>query len=253
MIKFVQHPNLPENCSGLIICGRYYDIFKNKLEMLGIRAFLMPDSRDLPREISYHADLSVFHAGDNRLFAAKDFAGTDFFEIITSAGFEVTFFENEQSFEYPGDAAGNVCLFGKFSIFNSCTADKARKKYLDSIEAVRIDVKQGYTKCNVCVVDDHSIITNDRMIAEKAETAGIDALLSDPSYIKLEGFSHGFIGGCAFKTASDNLCFTGILDTFPDEERNRILEFLDKKGIEPVFLTDRPLFDIGGAVPVLER
>ena len=142
---------------------------------------------------------------------------------------------------------------GKCAVLNTRTADPVIRKYLDSCGAVQIDVRQGYTKCNICVIDDQSIITNDRIISEKAKQAGMDVLLSDPTYIRLEGFQHGFIGGSAFKTAYDKLCFTGVLDFFPSIERNGILEFLDKKGIEPVFLSELPLFDIGGEVPLLEK
>ena len=78
-------------------------------------------------------------------------------------------------------------------------------------------------------------------------------MLSDPRFIRLDGFEHGFIGGSAFKIAADKLCFTGVLDAFPEDEQNRILEFLEKKGIIPIYLTDRPVFDIGGAIPVLEK
>ena len=253
MIKFVKDPNLPVSCSDLIICGRYYDIFKNKLEMLGLRAFLMPDNRRLPEKISYHTDLSVFHAGDNKLFISKCYSDSDFSEKLTGSGFDILYFEIEQSAEYPGDVGGNVCCFGNIAVMNRNTADPVIKKYLDSKNTVRIDVKQGYTKCNICVLDDRSVITNDRIIYEKAKQQGIDVLLSDPSYIRLDGFEHGFIGGSAFKIAADRLCFTGVLDNYPPGERKRILNFLERKGITPVYLTDRPLFDIGGAVPVLEN
>ena len=174
------------------------------------------------------------------------------FEILNE-GFEIRFFADEQSGKYPYDTGGNVCYFGKYAVLNRQTADPAILKYLDSTDAVQIDVKQGYTKCSICVLDENSIITGDRITAEKAAEKGLDVLFSDPAFIKLEGFSHGFIGGRTFKITSDKLCFTGVLDAFPDDEMNKILDFCEKKGIEPVFLTDMPLFDIGGAIPVLER
>ncbi len=253
MKHYVHDPNLPVDCCGLIICDRYYNIFKNKFKDLGIKPFQMPDNIKLPGDISYHTDLSFFHAGDNRIIASKSYMDEDFICLLQSEGFEITYFENEQSGTYPCDTGGNVCFFGKNAVLNRETADPAILKYLDSTDAVQTEVKQGYTKCSICVLDENSIITGDRKTAEKTAEKGIDVLYSDPSYIKLEGFRHGFIGGCTFKIAYDKLCFTGVLDDFPDDERKKILEFCDKKGIEPVFLSDRPLFDIGGAVPVLER
>ena len=253
MNKFVRDPNLPTDCNGIIICDRYYKIFKNKLEKLGIQSFLMPDNSRLPVNISYHTDLSVFHAGNNRLFISKSYMEDEFIGSLENEGFVITYFADEQSVYYPHDTGGNICLFGKYAILNCKTADKAIKEYLDSTYTVQIEVKQGYTKCSICVLDNNSIITGDRKIAEKAAERGIDVLYSEPDHIKLEGFSHGFIGGCAFKIADDKLCFTGVLDDYPADERRRIFDLCSKKGIEAVFLSEMPLFDIGGAIPVLER
>lgn len=253
MIKFVKKPLLPTDCSDLVISGRYFDCFENKLKELGIRAFLLSDNRQLPKETAYHTDLSVFHAGGNLLYISPYYNDSPFSERLYVAGFEIRYFEKSLSEKYPEDAGGNVCYFGKCAVLNTRTADPGIKKHLDSCGAVQIDVKQGYTKCNICVVDEQSLITNDRIIYEKAKRAGMDVLLSDPTYIRLEGFPHGFIGGSAFKSAWDKLCFTGVLDCFPEIEKKRILDFLDRKGIEPVFLSELPLFDIGGAVPLLEK
>lgn len=68
-----------------------------------------------------------------------------------------------------------------------------------------------------------------------------------PGYIELAGFDTGFIGGAAFRISERALAFTGRLDSHPD--RADIEAFLRSRGIEPVYLTDRPAFDIGSAVP----
>ena len=253
MIKYVKKPLLPTDCSDIVISGRYYAFFENILKKLGIRAFLLSDNRQLPKETAHHTDLSVFHAGGNQIYISQYYKDSPFSERLHGAGFEIRYFEKALSEKYPDDAGGNVCYFGKCAVLNTRTADPVIRKYLDSCGAVQIDVRQGYTKCNICVIDDQSIITNDRIISVKAKQAGMDVLLSDPTYIRLEGFQHGFIGGSTFKATADKLCFTGVLDCFPEIEKKRILDFLDKKGIEPVFLSEFPLFDIGGAVPLLEK
>lgn len=253
MNKYVNIPNLPAECAGIIICDRYYHIYENKLKKLGIRPFLMPDNPVLPKSIAHHVDLSVFHAGENKLILAQSLIGTAFESELIAAGFEIKVFSREQSIEYPGDAGGNVCYFGDFAFINPVSADPMIKDFLDSKKPVQIQTRQGYTKCNICVLDYHSIITNDRIIAEKAEKQGIDVLFSDCSAIRLEGYDHGFVGGSAFKISSDVLCFTGGLDAFEEHEKNKILTFCKEKQIEPLFLSDLPLFDIGGAIPLLEQ
>ena len=67
-----------------------------------------------------------------------------------------------------------------------------------------------------------------------------------PGHIALEGFPYGFIGGAAFKISDDTMAFTGTLDEHPDGER--IVGYLAEYGLGSVFLTDKPIFDIGGAV-----
>ena len=114
-----------------------------------------------------------------------------------------------------------------------------------------VNIAQGYAKCSVCVVDGRSVITADRGIAKAALSAGLDVLTVTPGYIELEGFDCGFIGGASFKLAPDVMAFTGTLDGHPD--RDAIISFLAVRGIKPLFLTGRPAFDIGSALPLTAR
>ena len=74
----------------------------------------------------------------------------------------------------------------------------------------------------------------------------MDVLQIRPGHIALEGYDYGFIGGASFLLDSNTLAFTGHLDVHPD--RDRILDFLRQHGVSAVFLTESPVFDIGGAV-----
>ena len=74
----------------------------------------------------------------------------------------------------------------------------------------------------------------------------MDVLRIRPGYIELIGYDYGFIGGAAFLINDHTLAFTGALDRHPDKDR--ILDFLAQHGVQPVFLTEVPIFDIGGAV-----
>ena len=51
-----------------------------------------------------------------------------------------------------------------------------------------------------------------------------------------------------FKLSPERMAFTGRLDLHPD--RARIEAYLRGRGVEPVYLTERPAFDIGSAVPL---
>ena len=114
-----------------------------------------------------------------------------------------------------------------------------------------IHVNQGFTKCSICPISSNAAITTDYAIAKTMSGQGIDVLQIKPDGIVLQGYNYGFIGGCAFMIAGDKLAFTGQLNNI--ENRDEILAFLKKHSVEPIYLTDLPLFDIGGAIPIIER
>ena len=124
-------------------------------------------------------------------------------------------------------------------------------KYLSiGDRAVQVSSRQGYSRCSVCVVNDNAIITADEGICRSAKAHGIDVLKIRPGYIDLPGFDYGFIGGASFKLSDTKLAFTGGLDKHPDAER--IIEFASLHNIDIVYITDKPAFDIGGAIPITE-
>ena len=48
------------------------------------------------------------------------------------------------------------------------------------------------------------------------------------------------------------LCFTGSLDCLPKHEKENVCSFLEKKGVRPVFLTEKNPIDIGSVIPLKE-
>ena len=47
------------------------------------------------------------------------------------------------------------------------------------------------------------------------------------------------------------MAFTGTINN--SNERKRIERFLDDRGVQAVYLTDEPIFDIGSAIPTVEE
>lgn len=149
---------------------------------------------------------------------------------------------------YPMDAGLNFCIVGDKLIYNPKTACESAVSLL---KCEKIPCKQGYTKCSICIVNENSIITADSKIAQSAVLHGIDALLVDKRVATLHGFDYGFIGGASFKIGNNKLAFTGNINNFT--EREKIESFLNKRGIEAVYLTSNGLFDIGSAIPLTEE
>lgn len=251
MPEFIEKPHLPEGKVKLLIAGeRYQKKLAQPLEKLGISVLWMPDNTSVDPRVAGHVDLSLVHLGGNRLVACKELTGSNIFvNYLTNRGAELIFSLEELGLEYPADARLNVCIFGNYLIKNEKHAERLISELRPDLSI--IDVKQGYTKCSICVVDSESIITSDNDIAAKARASGINVLLIRPGHISLPGYDTGFMGGSAFKIAAGSLAFTGRLDGHPDEEK--ILEFLSGRNIEPVFLTDEPVFDIGSAIPLFEE
>lgn len=251
MSFLVRHPNLPIRTKKLILGRKYADFLQIPLEKLGISTLFVPDNPHVDARLSGHADLSVFHAGGEKWFLAPYLVNSDFHAKMIETGVSLEFLPILQSKEYPYDACLNACAVGDDLFYSSeVTAKEIVNYFTNKKESRCISVRQGYAKCSVCVVDAHSIITGDSGIAAAAQERGYDVLCIRPGYIDLPGFDYGFIGGAAFRLSDKLVAFTGSLDAHPD--KSAILDFIASKGFEPVFLTEKNIFDIGSALPLAE-
>ena len=213
---------------------------------------MLPGNPCVDARLSGHADLSLLHAGGETLFAAPYLRESRFARDMETLGVHLCFPEMCQTAEYPHDAALNLCVVGKRLFCHKKTVPASIVYYLTNDKCFTlIPIRQGYSRCACCVVREDAVITADRGIAASAKAAGVQVLLITPGFIRLDGFPYGFIGGASFKIASDRLAFTGTLDEHPDKAA--ILAFLKAHGVEPVFLTDEPVFDIGSAIPITEN
>ena len=109
-----------------------------------------------------------------------------------------------------------------------------------------INVKQGYSKCNICPVAENAVITEDAGIYKKL-SGFMDVLLIEPGHVALQGYGYGFIGGAAGLIGDKKLYFNGRIDQLPDYER--IMLFLEKHSVKAV-TEDYPLTDIGSVIAV---
>ena len=106
-----------------------------------------------------------------------------------------------------------------------------------------IDVRQGYTKCSVVIVDEHSIITYDEGIVRAcSKYPDLNVLKVSPGFVKLDGYDTGFIGGTSGRVG-DEIIFHGDLFVHPDFQR--IVSFIEKRGLTCRWFSDFKLTDIG--------
>ena len=150
--------------------------------------------------------------------------------------------------EYPADVLYNSVVTERFMI---CNTNTVSSDILERAEALYpdiriINVKQGYTKCNVIPVDDSHFITEDRGIYKKVSSAsGAECLLISPGHVMLPGYKNGFIGGCSGRIAND-IWFNGDITEHPDSKE--IAGFIKKCGLDIKYISGRPLMDIGSII-----
>ena len=247
-IKTVDIPNCPTATVTQVLIGETYkNMFDSFFKARQIEPIYVPDNPNVHKALKGHVDLSVFHAGNERIFITSSINNIDFVRKI-EGNINYSFVSNQKS-SYPEDCNLNIAYNGTHLIYNEKTADEDIVRYLTkSADFNQCNVKQGYTKCSVCFVDATSIITGDPGIAKTCKVRGIEVLLINDSFIRLDHFNKGFIGGSSFKTSQNELAFTG---TIPDHKtRKQIEEFLERRNIKTVYMRDETIIDIGGIIPI---
>lgn len=111
-----------------------------------------------------------------------------------------------------------------------------------------IDVRQGYTRCNL-IEAGGLFITSDRGIETRLKDEGKETFFVDPACIKLPGKKHGFFGGCA-GLHKNMLLVAGSIKHFI--EGPILNDLLKTRAIELVELYDGPLWD-GGSILFIEN
>ena len=245
MYKLIETPHLPKSKVRHIILGeKYTKALENALFVHDLEPIWLKSDPHVDERLSGHADLSAVQIGKSVILSEYLNPCEQIHKIV-----EVEYVPDPQQAVYPYDAGLNFCIVGDKLFFNPKTANA---KLVEKCGCKQfIPVKQGYTKCSICVIDENSIITSDKRIAEAAENAGMDALYLSEPFVKLDGFGYGFIGGAAFKISETDIAFTGkIVDTIVERKIER---FLSKRNINPIYLTDSQIFDIGSAIPLTEN
>ena len=247
--RFVKSPNLPEAGLKLAAVGEAYaSEIGRALTLYGVELLVCPKNPAVDARLSSHIDLSVFHLGENSFFLSKHAAESSFASELRRIGAEISVSEESFAPVYPGDAFLCALSAGGKVFHNTKFTDRTLKSRLaDRL----VHVAQGYAKCAVCLLTESAAMSADRGMISALRACGMDVLEISRGFIGLEGFAEGFIGGAAFKIAPDILAFTGTLERCAG--RREIEAFLQKHGIHPVYLTDRPLFDLGSVIPILEK
>lgn len=247
MIKFIINPNLPQGCVDKIICGTDDTDILKFFHDKNITVLANDPNMHIDSAVSTHADMAALHLGDKIIIIDK--AQRSLKKALIDNGFCVTETLAEIAGEYPDDIALNFTVTDGYIAGNFTFADDNLLKLLS--DKTKIQVKQGYCKCSVLVIDDKAIITDDESIYRKASENGIESLLISKGDVMLSGHEYGFIGGASGKISSDTVVFFGNIKLHRDYEK--ISCFLKKHGCSYICTDNNSLRDIGGIIPLTEK
>jgi len=227
---------------NLIIDFRIDKGEKEYLITLGYNLLICPPSNLIYDAVCGHPDM-LMHICGNNIVVHKDMHDEFILEL---ASYNYNVYKSKLSLkaEYPYDVSLNALSLGNLFVHSINFTDTSLLSFLKYKKL--INVKQGYTKCSTCIVNDHAIITSDVSIANTLAPLKIDVLLLPPGDILLPGLSYGFIGGTTGLIEDNVLAFYGHLDYYLYGKE--VLGFLKKHRVEPVFLRNGKLIDRGSVL-----
>ncbi len=248
MNKLIKIPCLPKgNVKHCLIGERYIDEI-NELNELGIKCISLKKNHLLDDEISCHADILSFNFGNGQVLLNNGSTGESELQNI---GFEPVISTSEISSPYPNDIPLNVAFTGKHIICNSAYIAKEIIDFANYNHIEIIKTKQGYSKCNLCIVNENAVITEDSGLACLLKNYQYNVLLISSGDVYLSENHYGFLGGASCKIAYDKMYFSGDLSQHSDYAK--IIYFLNKYNVKPIFNKSRRLTDFGGIIQLTEE
>lgn len=224
---------------NLIVDFRIYNEEKEYLISLGYNILICPPSNLLYETVCGHPDM-LMHILDHSILVHKDM-DSEFIQNLELLNYKVHKSNSVLQSSYPYNVFLNSLCLGNLFVHSLKYTDT---KLLSLLKGKKlINVKQGYTKCSTCLVNNHAIITSDLSISKALSLEKIDVLLIPPGDILLPGLNYGFIGGATGLIEDNVLAFYGHLDHYLYGKE--VLKFLNKHKVEPVFLRNGKLIDRG--------
>ena len=246
MSKLLRCPRRPERPVRLVLISGEYPVLGQRLRELKIEVIETSFDSRLPKPTAFHPDMQACPLDLETLFVLRESSllkKLAFYDMIATetAGFPQS--------RYPGDVLCNAFAWNGFLVGNMGAIDKKLRKKALQAGLRELPVRQGYASCSAALVTETAAMVSDPGMAEALEKKGFEILRIRPGFIELPGYDYGFIGGCCGKLAPELLAFSGSLQNHPDRER--ILKFLSRHGVETIELTNEVLTDVGGIMPLL--
>lgn len=242
--------------STIYLSEKANKILQTYLETLGHKLVLIQDTGLVYPEVATHADIYMCKLGANP--NSSVFQEFSYFKAKNLNQLDL-------GYRYPDNVKYNAVCMGNYFIHNIKYTSSFLLDKIQQLELKTINVKQGYTKCNMVVVNEHSAITSDKGIYNSVNKYfdisnchatqsssfqnqnKINLLLIKPGHVKLGNFPYGFLGGTSGRVGNE-IIFNGNLKLHPDYQK--IINFITSQGLKPTYFEEYPLEDIGSIIEV---
>lgn len=245
--RFLNNPNLPSSKVTTVFANCDDNALKNEFDKSSVKVVNVTQNELLEVPVSQHADILANYVGNSTFLA--DYRQKDLIEFVELAGGTIKNVNNIKS-PYPNDCLLNFADIGDYIICNQSILTNEIVNLLPKKQI--IDVKQGYSKCSVCICKRNTIITDDISIYNAvSQYDDIKSLLVEKGSVRIDKYDYGFIGGCCGLIDKDTLLFNGDLSTHSDFDK--IKNFLYDNGVNYIDIKGKPLTDIGSIIPIMEK
>lgn len=232
----------------VIIDYRASNEILNYLKKLNIEPIKTIKCEDLQEPVNGHPDM-VLHPVDFQTFVVAPNVYEYYRNVLEEKSIKVIKGGKTLSRNYPEDIAYNVARIGRYAVHNTKHTDQVLKYYLEEAGIEFIHVNQGYTKCSTAAVNTNKALTSDILIHEELKSYNIDCMYINPEVVYLQGYNHGFIGGCAGLISEKIFLSTGkILDK---NILNTLKEFIQSAGYIYDEASDGQIIDLGSLIPII--
>ena len=252
--KILSTPLLPESkVKTVLISGEYKHIIDSLKNKYGINTLEIISNPQLDKPIASHADCCFLQLDKNTCFVDQNNYNYIVNLFTSMEGENITnlnIISESVCSPYPHDVKLNAKVIGRSILCNTRYLSESVHNTAVNSALKLVNTKQGYAACSSILLNNNALITDDESICASCKLNGIDCILINKGSIKLHGYNYGFIGGTCGMIDKNLIAFTGSLKNHTDYKL--INKFLDKHNIKYVELTDGPLIDIGGIIPLTE-
>jgi len=234
---------LSHNLKAVICSPDIYPASVKTLNSYGIEVFPSCRCEYVLLPLSYHSDLQISKLNEN-LFVCAPQIHEYYNTLLSKFNKELIKGNTYLSCNYPGDIAYNIIVTDQYAIHNFDYTDDIIKEKIKFKK--KINVRQGYTGCTLCLISENAAITSDSGIYKSLVSNGFDVLFVNDEKILLPGFEHGFFGGSSFMLSPSVLAINGNIKSHSDYKA--IIHFCSNYGVDVLSLSNECIIDIGSVI-----